>query len=80
MTMSFIRINSSILHLSELNSKFRNESFLPINSYFIRMQHYQINLFNIYNNIMILDSKSISNNYSILIHANLILTNKANFK
>jgi hypothetical protein len=78
--MSFIRINSSILHLSELNGKFRNESFLPINSYFIRMQHYQINLFNIYNNIMILDSKSISNTYSILIHANLILTNKANFK
>jgi hypothetical protein len=78
--MSFIRINSSILHLSELNGKFRNESFLPINSYFIRMQHYQINLFNIYNNIMILDSKSISNNYSILLHANLILTNKANFK
>jgi hypothetical protein len=78
--MPFIRINSSILHLSELNGKFRNESFLPINSYFIRMQHYQINLFNIYNNIMILDSKSISNNYSILLHANLILTNKANFK
>lgn len=78
--MSFIRINSSILHLSELNGKFRNESFLPINSYFIRMQHYQINLFNICNNIMILDSKSISNNYSILLHANLILTNKANFK
>lgn len=78
--MSFIRINSSILHLSELNGKFRNESFLPINSYFIRIQHYQINLFNIYNNIMILDSKSISNNYSILLHANLILTNKANFK
>ena len=44
------------------------------------MQHYPINLFNIYNNIMILDSKSISNNYSILLHANLILTNKANFK
>lgn len=78
--MSFIRINSSILHLSELNGKFRNKFFLPINSYFIRMQHYQINLFNIYNNIMILDSKSISNNYSILLHANLILTNKANFK
>ena len=80
MTMSFIRIISSNLYLSELNGKFRNKSFLPINSYFIRMQHYQINIFNIYNNIMILDSKSISNNYSILLHANLILTNKANFK
>ena len=80
--MSFIHIISSNLYLSELNGKFRNKSFLPINSYFIRMQHYQINLFNIYNNIMILDSKSISisNNYSILLHANLILTNKANFK
>lgn len=54
--------------------------FYQINSYFIRMQHYQINIFNIYNNIMILDSKSISNNYSILLNANLILTNKANFK
>lgn len=80
MTMSFIRIISSNLYLSELNGKFRNKSFLLINSYFIRMQHYQIKLFNIYNNIMILDSKSISNNYSILLHANLILTNKANFK
>ena len=80
MTMSFLRIISSNLYLSELNGKFRNKFFLPINSYFIRMQHYQINLFNIYNNIMILDSKSISNNYSILLHANLILTNKANFK
>lgn len=50
---------------------FEINPFLPINSYFIRMQHYQLNLFNIYNNIMILDSKSISNNYSILLHANL---------
>jgi hypothetical protein len=59
--MSFIRIISSNLYLSELNGKFRNKFFLPIN-------------------IMILDCKSISNNYSILLHTNLILTNKANFK
>jgi hypothetical protein len=59
--MSFLRIISSNLYLSELNGKFRNKFFLPIN-------------------IMILDCKSISNNYSILLHTNLILTNKANFK
>ena len=32
--MSFIHIISSNLYLSELNGKFRNKFFLPINSYF----------------------------------------------